>query len=350
MSRILVFRIGSIGDFVVSLPCFHLLREKYPNDEIVLLANEPIGDYQVPADSVLKGSGLVDRIIKYPADIRDLENLRNLRGAIQRYAPDMLVYLAPPRGPVSILRDDLFFRLACRIRHIVGLPLNPFALEPLRPAAGHTLWESEAARLARQIALLGVGALEHPESWDLHLSSREIAEGDHILAGDSSWDGGTGRRLVGLSVGTKQPINDWGDHNWEQVLRGLGQLKIGRLVLFGGAQDRERSQNIARAWPGLPLNLCGQIEPRISAAVLRRMDLLLCHDSGPMHLAASVGTRCVAVFSRRNPPGRWFPFGSNHKVLYPSSRVGAIQSILPRQVIVAAVRLLERHDALETAA
>ena len=98
MARILVFRIGSIGDFVISLPCLHLICKKYWNDEIVLLANEPLAEQEIPADSILQGSGLVDKFINYPANIRNLSNLRALRTAIQQCAPELLLYLAPPRG------------------------------------------------------------------------------------------------------------------------------------------------------------------------------------------------------------------------------------------------------------
>jgi ADP-heptose:LPS heptosyltransferase len=35
-----------------------------------------------------------------------------------------------------------------------------------------------------------------------------------------------------------------------------------------------------------------------------------------MHLAAAVGTRCVAIFSSQNLPGEWFPYGTGHKVIY----------------------------------
>jgi ADP-heptose:LPS heptosyltransferase len=35
-----------------------------------------------------------------------------------------------------------------------------------------------------------------------------------------------------------------------------------------------------------------------------------------MHLAAAVGTRCVAIFAARNPPGQWFPLGAGHRVIY----------------------------------
>ena len=39
------------------------------------------------------------------------------------------------------------------------------------------------------------------------------------------------------------------------------------------------------------------------------------NDSGPMHLAAMVGTPCVAVFSAREARGRWDPFGTRHVML-----------------------------------
>jgi len=64
------------------------------------------------------------------------------------------------------------------------------------------------------------------------------------------------------------------------------------------------------------VNLCGQVSVRESAALLAHARLYLGHDSGPMHLAAAVGTPCVAVFSSRNLPGEWFPYGTQHRMLY----------------------------------
>jgi len=52
--------------------------------------------------------------------------------------------------------------------------------------------------------------------------------------------------------------------------------------------------------------------------VLTHARMYLGHDSGPMHLAAAVGTPCVAVFSSRSLPGEWFPYGDQHRVLYRS--------------------------------
>jgi heptosyltransferase III len=348
--RVLVFRLGSIGDFLISLPCFHLVRKLFPLSEITLLTNIPANSRAAPAEAILDGTGLVDRYLKYQGGVRDPQHLASLRNEIRAFAPDILIYLAAPRGPLSVYRDFLFFQW-CGIKRIVGVPVIPSLLNPRPPAPGTMLWESEARRLGRQISSLGNINFDLAENWDLHLSDDETTVAKRVLSRveDLSATRSGSRRLVGLSIGTKQEVNDWGDENWQAVLNGLEPLDFA-LVLVGGMEDRDRSQRLAEGWPGPSVNLCGLISPRATAAVLRRMDLFFCHDSGPMHLASAVGTRCVAVFSRRNPPGPWFPFGPDHDVLYPSSPSGSIYSIPPRQVVAAAVRMLQRHPPVPNSA
>ncbi len=88
------------------------------------------------------------------------------------------------------------------------------------------------------------------------------------------------------------------------------------LVTFGSADEHERSESLLKNWHGRKLNLCGKPSPRVSAAILKKADLFLGHDSGPMHLAANVGTPCVAVFSARVHPGIWYPRGEGHQAIY----------------------------------
>src|SRR5262249_39714975 len=174
----------------------------------------------------------------------------------------------------------------------------------------------------------------------------EIAEADQLLAAEGA-DAPPGGGLLGLSIGTKQAVNDWGERNWGTVITVLSaSLTKYALVLVGAPEDRERSQRLARAWPGPVFNLCGRLSPRLSAAILRRVDALLCHDSGPMHLAAAVGTRCIAMFSNKDLPGKWFPFGDHHIVLRPPSPVGSIQEIPPSMVVAAVYRSLGMAPAV----
>ncbi|MFM8315667.1 MAG: glycosyltransferase family 9 protein, partial [Deltaproteobacteria bacterium] len=50
------------------------------------------------------------------------------------------------------------------------------------------------------------------------------------------------------------------------------------------------------------------------AGLMSLCDLYIGNDTGPMHLAASVGTTCVAIFSARAPRGHWYPLGEKHLI------------------------------------
>ena len=58
------------------------------------------------------------------------------------------------------------------------------------------------------------------------------------------------------------------------------------------------------------------------AALLKRAHLLISNDSGPMHLAAAMGTQTLALFGTTDPaagPTRWGPWGVNHRVIWKPS-------------------------------
>jgi heptosyltransferase III len=342
-----IFRVGSIGDFMIALPSLRLVRKAYPAAEIGLLANDPVERRAAPAREVLAGTDLVDRFFSYPPGTRNPRVLRTLRNSLRAFAPDLLIYLVSPKGMPSVYRDYVYFR-TCGIHEVLGLPWRP-ALRNLKPPSpGSAVWEREAERLARGLTSLGTIDFDQQENWDLRLAAKEITQAEDIIRSAMPAGSDMRTRFLALSIGTKQEkTNDWGDKNWRAVVNALRLLDYG-LVLVGGPEDRERSQRLGDDWIGPSLNLCGTLTPRMSAAVLREAELLLCHDSGPMHLAAAVGTRCVAVFSRLFPPGQWFPLGSGHEILYPSSKGGSIQSIHPRQVIAAVVAALAKREAAST--
>lgn len=336
--NVVIFRQGSIGDFVIALPCLHAIRKIYPSARVTLLTNLATNSATAPAKSILEGTYLIDDYFNYRGGTRSIRELIKIRTALSQIAPELLIYLAEPKGMLATYRDFLFFRW-CGIKEIIGLPMTRDLQypRPLNPEGA--LWESEASRLARTLKSPQTVAVEKSENWDLHLSAAEIEAAKRLLREGDYFEKDGKIPLLGLSIGTKQKINDWGWQNWRAVLKGLNGLNL-RLVLIGGPEDAERSQMLADEWEGPALNLCGKISPRVSAAVIQNFVLLLCHDSGPMHLAASVGTRCVAVFSRRNPPGQWFPFGKNHKIFYPLLTTDTVQSIEPDQIIAAATEIL----------
>ena len=123
--------------------------------------------------------------------------------------------------------------------------------------------------------------------------------------------------MVALAPGARIQAKDWGEERWAALIR-LLQVRLPdvSLVFVGAPDERALSGRLAQLWAGAKVNLCGELTPRESAALLARCNLLLCHDSGPMHLAASQGTRCVALFGNYNRPRQWFPYGPDHVVIH----------------------------------
>src|SRR5579864_4320807 len=138
---------------VVSLPCLHLIERAFPNSERILLTNSPVQAKAPAAADVLGASGLVHGYMRYTVGMRSPRALLRLALEIRRFKPDVLVYLLPPRSPKAIRRDKLFFKWAGGIRRIIGVPPRDESSRSVNPVTG--LYEPEATRLARTLAVLG---------------------------------------------------------------------------------------------------------------------------------------------------------------------------------------------------
>ena len=310
--RVVVYRIGSLGDTLVVLPAFHLVRRTFPNAHITLLTNIPVHAKAAPMEAVLGSGGtFFDDVMRYPVSMRDFDGLRKLRGQLSEGRYDCLVYLASPKGGLTTsLRDWLFFRL-CGIKHVLGVPFNRSTLESM-PVPGTGIYQSRTTRMMEALTVLGSIDLKDRASWDLCLTSVEIAEADALLAGD-----GVCGPFLAASPGTKMAAKDWEEHHWAALIRRLGSEFPGLpLVLLGAMEERDRCKELAKLWQAPVANLCGLSSPRVSAAALRNAVAMVCHDSGPMHLAATMDVPCVSIFSARAKPGEWFPYGEQHISIY----------------------------------
>ena len=328
--RVLVYRLGSLGDMLVALPALHLVARAFPEAERRMLTNVPVNAKAPAAAAILEGSGLVQGYMRYTVGTRSVRELLGVWWEIARFRPEVLVYLAAARGVKAAQRDEAFFRL-CGVRRIIGVPLTEGMQRNYYGAAtggkdhamGEGHLEPEAARLVRCIGQLGAagdiadpGRLCDPASWDLHLSAEEHASAARAIGAQA-----LGVESIAVSVGTKVQAKDWGRENWRELLGRMAEEFPGRaLLLLGAAEESDASEFAAEGWRanggGVVVNLCGTLTPRESAAAIARARLFVGHDSGPMHLAAAVGTRVVAIFAARNIPRQWFPFGKQHRVVY----------------------------------
>ncbi len=311
--RVLLYRLGSLGDTVVALPALHLVARAFPSADRRLLTNFPVNVKAPPAAAILKHTDLVQGFFRYAVGTRSPREILRLWWQLLQWRPQVLVYLGAPRGVESAKRDALFFRL-CGIHRQIGVPLTEDMQRNL-PTGPEATLEPEASRLARNIAELGPANLNDASSWDLHLTETEHARAQEALISAK------GRPLVAVSVGTKVQAKDWGAENWRALLGRLAAGYPGHALALAGAPEESLASDIAAAdWTqisGCPvINLCGKLTPRESAAAFARARIFIGHDSGPMHLAAAVQTPCVAIFAARNLPRVWFPYGPKHRVLY----------------------------------
>ena len=337
-----------MGDALVALPSLRALRRSEPDAEIILLTNAPIGGgvKAAPSFLVLQGSGAVDSYLEYKQGSHPIHMLQLLT-ALRRLHVDKAVYLMPLRSHRQRMRDEFFLRLAgCqRIEGIESSKIEERRIFLIKQRR----YESEASRLLR---VVGGNPLTLAEAdFSLQLSAAEIQ-----FAEDSLPPRIAGARRLVISIGTKSPTNDWGQVSWLKLLRLISeQVPRAFLILIGSQDEHARCEALCASFYNRSINLCGKLSPRQSAGVIGASDLYIGHDSGPMHLAAAVATPLIGIFSARNLPGVWFPFGANSKTFYQQTECAGcalevctkeamrcIRSISPEAVAQQATLLLNQ--------
>jgi lipopolysaccharide heptosyltransferase II len=200
----------------------------------------------------------------------------------------------------------IFFRVA-GIRCAVGF----------RVYEGYSLYEKyqqapigEVERLLQLIEPLGITAsgyaLEFPlEPEDIHFASELLQR--H----------GVGKDEVKIVVhpGGKKPTKLWPLSNFISLIDILIKDMGARIILVGSADEVGMANTIEAQVKKEIINITGTHSLSQLAAVIKRADLMVSNDSGPMHIAAAVGTPVVALFSGADIPHLWYPFGNIHRVI-----------------------------------
>lgn len=349
--KILIYRLGSLGDTIMALPVFNKIIDTYPDADITLLTNKPVMAKAAAIESVLGEKSFYNRTLNYPVGTRDWRLLFKLLREIRSLKPDTVFYLAGVRSSGNIRaakltawRDRMFFR-AAGIKQFIGFPTlhADFCLD-VDPRTMDFEWE--AVRLARRFTTLGKIDLDDEAAWNLHLTTQELADADHII---NSFASGAQQFIV-ASIGTKRQANDWEQQNWLRFFEKLGKSLPDRyLIMLGAADEAGQSDLCLAAWGDNGLNLCGKTSPRVAAAILKQAQVFIGLDSGPMHLAASVGTPCVSIFSARGLPRQWYPRGHSNKILYHKTDCagcGLDVCIVQQKKCILSITIDEVYDAV----
>lgn len=310
--RILVIRGGALGDFLVTLPMLRLLREKWPEAHIEWLGHPHLAEiglhryYLNGVRSVNHGPlaafftpqavldpgwmdyiGSFDLVLSYfyDPDHLFLHNLERCKpGRILTYPPQV-----PPRF------DRPAARHFAQILEPLGLALPPErAVAELRLTAA----DEEAARAF-------LAGLPTPKP-----------------------------RLVAIHPGSGSETKNWPVESWAALGRRLMEERPHlTLLLIEGEADAAPGQFLAEAWKDLPLVRARLLPLPILAALLRRSEFYLGHDSGISHLAAASRSDLpVTILFGPTNPAVWAPPRPGVRVLQGEP---ALSSLTPHEVWMA---------------
>ncbi len=330
--RILVRGVNWLGDAVMTTPALLRLREAHPEAHIALLTHEKLAGLwqQHPA---------VDSVLTFANG----ENVWSVAGRLR--AEQFQTALILPNSTRSALEAWL-----ARIQHRVGYdgagrnwlltqPIQPRPeARPMRkrsvaeikqliqspPPAAAAAIPASAHHLHHYLHLASaLGASAKPLPPLIHVTDAEVAEVRQRfgLAENS-------RPWFGLNAGAEYgPAKRWPRERFVAASLELQARTDCRWIIFGGKADTDLAADItaqiqsaagrAPIAPALVLNLAGQTSLRELCAALKACRVLLTNDTGPMHLAAAVGTPVVALFGSTSPEltGPGLPSDARHQLL-----------------------------------
>lgn len=337
--RLAILKLSSLGDVVHALPVASALRRHLPGAhlawvvearEAALLIEHPDLDQVISVDT-----RAWRRRLRTPAGAwevrRELAQLiRRLRSSRFDVALDLQGLLKTGLLAISTGAPR---RIGFARSHLKE-PLSAFftncRVAP-PPAAVHVV--------EQYLALLEpLGVSERRPIFHLPLRPDAAHRIDAFLAEQ----GVTPRdRLVALNLGAGRPAKRWPVAHWKRLAEGLTSEGF-RLLLLWGPGEKEFALSAARELEPVPL-LVPPTTLYELAALLRRTALVVASDTGPLHLAAALGTPCIGLYgptsSERNGP-----YGSRCRAL--RSPDGVMTSLQPDTVFRATVELLAAAPAV----
>ncbi|TAN37980.1 MAG: lipopolysaccharide heptosyltransferase II [Verrucomicrobia bacterium] len=286
--RVLVISPGWIGDAIMSMPAVQQFHAAQPDTEITVLAKPnllPLWEMNpaVQKRLVYAGNGITALAI--------------LRGKFSA------AYLFP-----NSTRSALLPWLAA-VPERIGLAghwrrwlLTSVATPPNDSAKQHQAWEY-ATILSATSSVLSRPQLVLP-AVARDQATQRVAK--------------LKRPLIGLLPGAARgPAKRWPADRFAETAYALHTQTGGSILAMGGASDAESCSVVAAAVGSSALNLAGTTEIPEWAALLGLCDVVICNDSGGMHLATAVGAPVVAIFGITDP-ARTGPLGTHDRILQHS--------------------------------
>ncbi len=330
--RVALVKLSSLGDVVHALPVASALKASRPRArlawiverrEAAVLRDHPALDEVVVADT--RGW----RRARTPAAARAvLADMRALNRRLAAWRFDVAVDLQ------GLLKSGMI-TAACRAPQRVGFVAG-WGREPLHALfVNHRVQPPPTAHhvVEQYLALLGpLGVEDRRVEFRLPVTPAAEARMDEWLATAGLKPQ---RRLVVLNPGAGRADKRWPVPHFAVLARRLvREAEAQVLVVWGPGEDGAAraivdTSGVATVVPPTDLDAL--------LAVLRRASVVVAADTGPLHLAAALGTACVGLYGPTSAE-RNGPYGDGHRTL--ASPDGTLASLTPERVVAAVLELL----------
>lgn len=310
--NILVFKVGNIGDAVCAMPSLLAIRQCFKSAHITLLTSP--GKYGAPgAKELFDGSDLFDEILVYYSEEIGIKEkrkafLKKLRG--KKY--ELFIQLPEDLASFRTLLRNIFFAKLIGAKSAIGFRINTTQIFK-KAQVDNLVAPQETERLLRLLANYGI-FLDKVE-FRFNIPHESIAKVQKVL---SSKFGVLGSKLlIAINPGGKRETNCWKIERYQRLAEYLYKKYQANIIVLGATHEKVLGDEVLSHIPRMhALNACGVLSLLETAELLRSASLLISNSTGTIHLGAAVGAPCVGLYTIRDIPGKWSPYGGGHRILY----------------------------------
>ncbi len=301
LQRILFIRTDRLGETLLNLPAAAALKSSAPGVSLTWVV-------QPELHPLIASLPWVDRVISYGPEFGQHWSMRACRlGTMLRKEHFDVAIVSNPKKELHVAV------WLARIPRRVGYDRKWGRLLTHRLQDRKALGERHEVEYNLELVhTLGVPTTAI--QWKLPHFESEQGEVAQLLGQQGI---GPSTPLLAVHPWTSNPIKRWPIDRYRAVVQLAAKQLPCAVVLIGGPEERAGASAILR--DGIPAaDLIGRLTLRQLAGLLQRSRLLLSNDSGPVHLAAAVGTPTVVLFGTTDPatgPRRWGPWGAGHAVI-----------------------------------
>lgn len=283
---ILVYGQMGIGNMIMFTPLMKALRNYFPNSEITVLFLNKNG-----AEQVLEGSRLVDEIVIW--NYQGLSYWQRIKVIWRtvKWKPDLIVSRFSSHT-IDLVLITLLSRAPYRVGHVSsGGWQGRYDYLNNYPAKMREN-EHEIDRYLHLASDVGIPTVDKKPIFHIGRDDEKTARAFLKAHGIND-----GEPFVVVQLGTNpvQSWKRWDTEKWSRLTEKLLQNNV-KVVATGSPDERDLIEEAFAALAIKPIIAAGELTLKQAAAVIKRSRLLICQDSGLMHVAVAAGTPVVAIY------------------------------------------------------